>query len=83
MSYPFYLPKYLKKKYILRNCIFNRNAQSKMDLTFTRTIMEYGCEVWNDCGVELTNKVQLVYASRDSAYLETGWEKLIGRRNRI
>jgi hypothetical protein len=54
-----------------------------MDLTFTRTIMDYGCEVWNDCGVELTNKVQLVYASRDSAYLETGWEKLIGRRNRI
>ena len=54
-----------------------------MDLTFTRTIMEYGCEVWNDWDVELTNKVQLVYASRDSAYLETGWEKLKGRRNRI
>jgi hypothetical protein len=57
--------------------------------------MEYGCEVLNGCGVELTDnleKLQLeaariitglpAYASRDSLYLETGWEKLIDRRNR-
>ena len=55
--------------------------------------MEYGCEVWNGCGVELTDKLEKLevarivtglpaYASRDSLYLETGWEKLIDRRNR-
>jgi hypothetical protein len=54
--------------------------------------MEYGCEVWNGCGVELIEKLQLeaarivtglpAYASRDSLYLETGWEKRIDRRNR-
>ena len=52
--------------------------------------MEYGCEVWkNGCGVELTDqleKLQLeaarivtclpAYASRDSLYLETGFENL-------
>ena len=57
--------------------------------------MEYGCKVWNDCGVELNDKLEKLqleaarivaglpaYASRDSLYLETGWEKLIDRRNR-
>ena len=58
--------------------------------------MEYGCEVWNGCIVELTDKLEKLqleaarivtdlyiyiyipaYASRDSLYLETGWEKLI------
>ena len=51
--------------------------------------------MWNGCGVELTDnleKLQLetariitvlpAYASRDSLYLETEWEKLIDRRNR-
>ena len=49
----------------------------------------------NGCGVELTDKLEKLqlevarivtglpaYASRDSLYLETGWEKLIDRRNR-
>jgi hypothetical protein len=55
--------------------------------------MEYGCEVWNGCGVELTDKLEKLevarvvtglpaYVSRNSLYLETGWEKLIDRRNR-
>ena len=47
--------------------------------------MTYGCEVLNGCSVELTNKLeklQLLYASRNSVYLDTGWEKLIDRRNR-
>jgi len=59
--------------------------------------MEYGCELWNGCGVELTDKLEKLqfkavrivtslsaYASRDSLYIETGWEKLIlvDRRNR-
>ena len=57
--------------------------------------MEYGCEVWNGCGVELTDKLEKLqleaarivtglpaYASRDSLYLETGWKNIIDRRNR-
>ena len=51
--------------------------------------MEYGCEVWNGCIVELTDKLEKLqleaarivtglpaYLSRDSLYLETEWEKL-------
>ena len=38
--------------------ILNRNALSKIYLTFTRPIMEYGCEVWNGCGVEFTDKLE-------------------------
>ena len=47
--------------------------------------MEYGCEVWNCCGVELTDKLEKLqfeavrivtgsptYASRNPLYLETG-----------
>jgi hypothetical protein len=47
--------------------------------------MEYGCEVWNGCGVELTDKLKKLqheadrivsglpaYPSKDSLYLETG-----------
>jgi hypothetical protein len=86
-----------KKISILRKLkfILNRNSLSKIDLTFNRHIMEYGCEVWNGCGVEMTDKLEKLqlkaakivtrlaaYASRDSLYLETGWEKLIDRRNR-
>ena len=75
--------------------ILNRNSLAKIYLTFIRPVMEYGCEVWNGCGVNLTDqleKLQLeaarivtglpAYASRDSLYVETGWEKLIERRNR-
>jgi len=48
-------------------------------ISFIRTIMEYGCEVWNRCGVEFTDKLEklqleairiatglLAYASRNS-----------------
>ena len=57
--------------------------------------MEYGCELWNGCGVDLSDKLEKLqlqaarivtglpsYASRDSLYMETGWEKLIDRRNK-
>ena len=50
--------------------------------------MEYGCEVWNGCGVELIEKLQLeaarivtglpAYASRNWVG-KTGWEKLGGK----
>ena len=29
-----------------------------MYLTIIRPIMEYGCEVWKGCGVELTDKIE-------------------------
>lgn len=79
-----------KLKYILK-----RDSLSKIYLTFIRPIMEYSCELWNGCGNELSEKLEKIqleaarivtglpcYASRESLYLETGWEKLIDRRNR-
>ena len=97
LSYRFYLFKCFQKyiNFTKLKFILNRNCLSKIYLTFTRPILEYGCKVWNGCGVELTDKLEKlqleaakfvtglpVYDSRDSLYLETGWEKLIDRCNR-
>lgn len=86
-----------KKLSILRKLkyILDRNSLSKIYITFIRPVMEYGCELWNGCGVELADKLEKLqleaarvvtglpsYASRQSLYIETGWEKLIDRRNR-
>ena len=65
--------------------IHNSYTRVEPILIFNRPIMEYGCKVWNDCGVEFTDKLEKLqleaarivtglpaYASKDSLYLETG-----------
>jgi hypothetical protein len=71
----------------------NRNYLEKLYLTFIRPVLEYASEVWDNCGQinsDRLEKVQLEaarivtgllsFASINSIYIETGWEKLKTRR---
>ena len=79
-----------KLKFILKREILEKNY-----LTFIRSLLEYSCEVWDNCSQtdnDRLEKLQLeaarivtglaVYSSRDSLYQETGWENLSSRRER-
>ena len=80
---------------VLRKLKFHlsRNFLDKMYLTFIRPILEYSCEVWDNCSKtesDRLEKLQLeagrivtgltAYARLSSIYDETGWEKLSDRR---
>jgi hypothetical protein len=62
-----------------------REILEKIYLTFIRPLLVYSCEVWDNCSQtdnDRLEKLQLeaarivtVFSSRDSLYLETGWEK--------
>lgn len=84
-----------KQLNILRKLKFkiDRIFLERIYFTFIRPILEYSCEVWDNCGVvntERLEKIQLEaarivtgltsYASAESLYRETGWEKLKSRR---
>jgi len=71
----------------------NRNYLEEIYLTFIRPVLEYASEVWDNCGQinsDRLEKVQLEavrivtglpsFASINSIYIETGWEKLKTRR---
>lgn len=70
-----------------------RNKLSKLYLTFVRPVLEYASVVWDNCfsaEIEKLEKLQLhaakivtrlpILASKESVYLETGWESLSKRR---
>ena len=74
---------------------FSRKTLNKIYCSFILPILEYGCEVWGGCNKgeeEKLEKVQLeaarlvtglpLFASKESLYFETGWEKLKDRRER-
>ena len=74
---------------------FSRKTLNKIYCSFILPILEYGCEVWGGCNKgeeDKLEKVQLeaarlvtglpLFASRESLYFETGWEKLKERRER-
>ena len=78
----------IKLKYRL-----NRNYLENNDLTFNRPVLEYASEVWDNCGQTNSDRLEKVqlqaasivtglpsFASINSIYIETGWEKLITRR---
>ena len=73
----------------------SRKILNKRYCSFILPILEYGCEVWGGCNKgeeDKLEKVQLeaarlvtglpLFASRESLYFETGWEKLKDRRER-
>ena len=77
-----------KLKYML-----DRDTLSKIYLVFIRPHLEYACELWDGCSIELTDKIEKVqfeaarivtglprYASRDSLLFETEWQLLKDRR---
>lgn len=62
-------------------------------MTFIRPILEYLSEVWDNCGQNNSDRIEIIqievghivtgllcYASLANIYKETGWEKLITRR---
>ena len=72
-----------------------RETLNNVYIMFIRPHLEYACEVWDGCTVELINKleqVQLqaarivtglpVYTPREYLYFETGWEPLQERRRK-
>ena len=71
----------------------NRQFLENIYITFIRPILEYGSEVWDNCGAVNSDRLEKVqteaarivtgltlYASLDSIYCETGWDKLIVRQ---
>ena len=83
-----------KQLNILRKLKFKLNRQylENIYITFIRPILEYGSEVWDNCGAVNSDRLKKVqteaarivtgltsYASLDSIYCETGWEKLTVR----
>lgn len=71
----------------------NRKSLSLMYTSFIRPHLEYASEVWGGCSLADTEKLEQVqltaarivtglsiFASRDSLYLETGWNSLSTRR---
>ena len=91
------LSKASKQVCVLRKLkfILKREILEKIYLTFIRPLLEYSCEVWDNCSQtdnDRLEKLQLeaarivtgltAYSSRDSSYQETGWEKLLCRQER-
>ena len=71
----------------------SKDSLNKLYLTYIRPLLEYASEVWDGCSItdsNRTEKVQLhaariiiglpIFASLNSLYFETGWEKLYERR---
>jgi hypothetical protein len=75
--------------------ILNRNNLSKICVPYILPLLEYACELWDECcsrNADKLNQLQLEAAriitglpkgaSKESLYFETGWETLSCRRRR-
>ena len=73
----------------------NRNNLEKLYLIYIRPIFEYACEVWDNCGVSNSCKLERlqleaariitglpIFTNTEYLYRETGWERLEERRTR-
>ena len=84
-----------KQLNVLRKLKFklDREFLERIYFTFIRPILEYSSEVWDNCGLVNSDRIEKIqleaarivtgltsYASRDSLYRETGWETLKDRR---
>jgi hypothetical protein len=84
-----------KRIHILRKLkyLLSRSHLSKIYKTYILPILEYGCELWDDCCIRDTQKLEClqleaarivtglpIYSSAESLYFETGWSKLEDRR---
>ena len=74
--------------------ILNKNTLEKMYLTYIRPLLEYACEVWDNCGStnsSLLEKINLeaarivtglpIFTKIELLYQETGWLPLSKRRD--
>ena len=84
-----------KRIHILRKLkyLLSRSHLSKIYKTYILPILEYACELWDDCCIRDTQKLEClqleaarivtglpIYSSAESLYFETGWSKLEDRR---
>ena len=73
--------------------ILNRDTLNKIYIVFIRPHLEYACELWDGCSLDLADKLEKVqfeaarivtglprYAARESLSFETGWPLLKERR---
>ena len=73
----------------------NRKSLEQLYIVYIRPLFEYACEVWDNCGVCNSNKLEQlqleaarivtglpIFTKIDLLYKETGWELLSVRRNR-
>jgi hypothetical protein len=86
-----------KQIFVLRKLkfILNRNNLSKICVPYILPLLEYACELWDECcsrNADKLNQLQLEasrivsglpkFPSKESLYFETGWETLSCRRRR-
>ena len=91
------LSKASKQVCVLRKLkfILKREIREKTYLAFIRPLLEYSCEVWDNCSQTDNDRLEQLqleaarivtgltaYSSRDSLYQKTGWKKLSNRRER-
>lgn len=82
---------------VLRKLKFqvSRGFLENIYLVFIRPLLEYSCEVWDNCSVTDSNRLEKIqleagrivtgltsFSSLSSIYTETGWDKLSVRRER-
>ena len=82
---------------ILRKLKFslNRSNLEQMYLVYIRPLFEYACEVWDNCGIGYSDKLEKrqldaarivtglpIFTKSEYLYAETGWETLSERRYR-
>jgi hypothetical protein len=76
-------------------CKFNKQNLEKLYLIYIRPIFEYACEVWDNCGISNSCKLEIlqmkvariitglpIFTNTEYLYRETGWKRLEERRTR-
>ena len=86
-----------KKMSLLKKLKFkvNRKTLSQLYIVYIRPLLEYAADVWSGCSqtdIDKIERVQLeaarivtgltIISSKESLYVETGWEPLINRRKK-
>jgi hypothetical protein len=78
----------------LKFCL-NRSNLEQMYLVYIRPLFEYACEVWDNCGIGYSDKLEKlqldaariitglpIFTKSEYSYAETGWETLSEQRYR-
>jgi hypothetical protein len=73
----------------------SRTNLDKLYLVYIRSLFEYACELWDNCGIGNSQKLEQlqlesarivtglpIFAKTEIVYIETGWELLSVRRKR-
>jgi hypothetical protein len=77
-------------------CRHSRTNLDKLYLVYIRPLFEYACELWDNCGIGNSQKLEQlqleaarivtglpIFTKTEMLYIETGWELLSVRRKRM